>query len=130
MVIQSYHFAYIQVLKYVNIAGSGVPVSVDGVSLVNWTHEGHELAWDDPVEVSVLYLLVVLILFGIECLEVVPSEANTLLKTFKAMQDRAFIVTVSLTGVSERFQVWLVDLELSVSLFSVHLEDDNHESTH
>ena len=41
--------------------------------LVDRTHECNELVWNDPVQVSVLNLLVVLILFVVELAEVVPS---------------------------------------------------------
>ena len=47
--IKSYYLRHIQVLKYVYVASCSVTVSVDAISCVNWTHEGHELAGDDPV---------------------------------------------------------------------------------
>ena len=103
---------------------------MDAISLINWTHEGHELAWDNPVEVSVLNFLVMFVLFCIICLEVVPTTTNALLQSFKAVKDCAFIEAISFASISEGFEVWLVDLELPVGLFCVHLEDDNHEGTH
>ena len=32
--------------------------------------------------------------------------------------------------ISERLEVWVVDSELLVCLFSVHFEDDDHEGAH
>ena len=79
MIIESYYFGHIQVIEDVDVAGCSVTISMDAVSLIDWTHEGHELAWDDPVQISILNLLVVLILFGVECLKVVPTKAETFL---------------------------------------------------
>lgn len=42
------------------------------VFTVDGSHEGDELAGDDPVEVTVFNFLVVLVLTGIEIIEVVP----------------------------------------------------------
>ena len=60
-------------LEYVDVAGSGVTIAMHGVPHINGSHEGQELAGNDPVEVAVLDLLVVLILSRIKCLEVIPS---------------------------------------------------------
>ena len=73
MVIKSHDFVHIQVLEDVYIASCSVTISMDAISLINWTHEGHELAWNDPVEVTILDFLVVLVFFRVKCLEVVPA---------------------------------------------------------
>jgi hypothetical protein len=49
--------------------------------MVNRSHEGNKLAWDDPVEISIFYSLVEFILLYIECLEVVPVVFDTLLQS-------------------------------------------------
>ena len=103
---------------------------MNAISLINWTHEGHELAWDDPVKISILNFLVVLVFFRIECLEVVPAEADTFLKSFKAMKNCTFVEAITFTGVSERLEIWVIDFELLVSLLRVHFEDNDHEGTH
>ncbi len=41
--------------------------------VVNRTHEGDEFFGNDPVQVSILNLLVVVVLFGIEVSKVVPA---------------------------------------------------------
>lgn len=71
--VQTDHSADIQVLEDVDIAGSSVSIAVHGVPLIDRSHEGQELAGDDPVEVAVLDLLVMLVLPCIKCLEVIPS---------------------------------------------------------
>ena len=82
VIIQSYYFAYVQMLEDIHIRGSGVTISVNAVALVNWSHECHELSWNDPVQVTILNLLVVLVFFGIEGFEVIPTESDTFLETF------------------------------------------------
>ena len=103
---------------------------MNAISLINWTHEGHELAGDDPVKISILNFLVVLVFLRIECLEVVPAEADTFLKSFKAMKNCTFVEAITFAGVSERLEIWVVDFELLVRLFRVHFEDDNHKGAH
>ena len=101
VIVQSNYSSHIQVLEDVHIAGSCMAVSVNCISLINWTHEGHELAWNNPVEVSVLNFLVVLVLLGVESLEVIPAAAYAFLESFKAVKDCAFVEAVSLAGISE-----------------------------
>ena len=71
-----------------------------------------------------------LVLARIECLEIVPSEANCLLQPIQAVRDEAVIIAIATTGVSEWLEVGLVDLELSVGLLCVHLQNDHHEGAH
>ena len=105
-------------------------VSMNAVALVHWSHESHELSWDDPVEVSVLDLLVVLVLLCVEGFEVIPAEADALLQTFQAVEYGALVEAVTLACVSERLEALVVDLELSEGLVNVHLQDHDHECTH
>ena len=70
-------------------------------ALVNRAHEGRKLARDDPVDVSVVHPLVILILLHVEGLEVIPVVLDRLLKSLQAVKDRALIVTLPLRGVSE-----------------------------
>ena len=67
-------------LEDVDVASSSMAVAMDRVTLVNRTHKGQELARNDPVEVAIFDLLVVLVLTRVEGLEVVPSELDGLLK--------------------------------------------------
>ena len=57
----------------VDVTCSGMAIAMHGVPHIDRSHEGQELARDDPVEVTVLDLLVMLILSRIKCLEVIPS---------------------------------------------------------
>ena len=74
MIIKSHNFADVQMLEDIDIRGTRVTISMNTVSLVNWSHESHEFSWDDPVEVTVLNLLVMFILLCIEGFEVVVNK--------------------------------------------------------
>lgn len=65
-----------KLLKYLDVLLGVVTVSLVRVPLLYGTHEGHELAGDDPVDVAVLDTLVVLILLYIESAEIVPLELD------------------------------------------------------
>jgi hypothetical protein len=56
-------------------------VSLISVTLLDRSHKGHELAGDDPVGVSILNTLKVLILFDIEGFEVIPLEVDSILES-------------------------------------------------
>lgn len=87
-------------LEYINIAGSSVAVAVHRVTLIHGAHEGQEFAWDDPVEITILNLLVVLILSRIESLEVIPSKSDGMLQTLKTMQNGALVLAGAAASVS------------------------------
>lgn len=72
---------YANVLEDFRILVWMMTISVLVVSLLNWTHEGAELAWDDPVKISVLDSFIVFILFDIKCAEIIPSESHSILET-------------------------------------------------
>ena len=128
--IKTDYLSYVEVLEDVDVAGSCVPVPMNGVTLVHRSHEGQELAWDDPVQVTVFDFFVVFVLPGIECLKIVPAELDGLLKPFKAVKNRAVVVAIATAGVSEVAQVGLVGLELSEGLVGVNLQNHDHERAH
>ena len=99
-------------------------VAVDG------SHEGDELAGDNPVKISVLDLFVVLVLAYVELIIIVPVVCKRDLKSLKTVNHRALVEAVSLTGVSERLQSSLVLVELVVGLVGLHLQDHHHEGAH
>ena len=98
--------------------------------LVDRTHECNELVWNNPVQVSVLNLLVILILFVVELAEVVPSMANCDFEPLQAVEDAAAVGTVTVAGVSERSETSLVRSKGFPSHLSRLLQDNNHEGAH
>ena len=98
--------------------------------LVDGTHEGNELVWNDPVQVSVLDLLVVLILFVVELAEVVPSMPDCDFEPLQAVEDAAAVGAVTVAGVAERSETSLVRSKSFPSHLSRLLQDNNHEGAH
>lgn len=54
-------------------------ISLICVPLLNRSHEGHELTWDNPVDISVLDTLKVLILLDVEGFKVIPFKVYSML---------------------------------------------------
>ena len=71
--VESDDSCYIEVLEDLEIVLRRVASSVIPADIVERTHEGDELVGDDPVQVAILDLLVVLVLFVVELPEVVPA---------------------------------------------------------
>jgi len=51
-------------------------------NLVYWAHKCNKFAWDDPVEIAILKLFVVLVLSDTELLKVVPVMVQTEVQAF------------------------------------------------
>lgn len=100
------------------------------VSVLNWTHESYKLSWDDPVQVSIFYSLIVFILLDIECSEIIPSKSYCILKTLQNMEQSAIVKAVTFWSIPVMFEQLVIRLKLFMSLISSHLKDNDHESTH
>jgi len=72
----------------------------------------------------------VLILLGVESLKVVPAKTNSLLETFEAMKHCAIVIAITFTGVAVSTDIWMVRLELCISLLSINSENYHHEGAH
>lgn len=105
-------------------------VSLALVSVLNWAHESDELAWDDPVEVTVFDSLVILVLLDVEGAEVVPAKSHGVLEALEAVEKRAVIEALPLGGISVVLEEAVIWLELLIGCLCGHLEDDDHESSH
>lgn len=58
-------------------------VSMIGISIFNWSHKGYELAWDNPVKVTIFYSLVIFIFFYIKSSKVIPAKSYSCFKSLK-----------------------------------------------
>lgn len=94
------------------------------------SHEGHELAWNYPVQISLVHPLVFFILLYVKRAEVVPALLQCELKAPQAVQDRTLVVACALARVPVRLEMLLVVSELLVCSLSVHLQHNDHESSH
>lgn len=75
LLVESDYFGYVYALKDISVFIWVMAIPLPLVSILDWSHEGNKLSWDDPVEVSILNSLVVLVLLDIECPEVVPPKS-------------------------------------------------------
>ena len=80
-----------------------VAVPLVCVSLLYWSHKGHEFAWNNPVGITIFYSLIELIFFYVECAEVVPFKFDGILEPLQTLQHCALIQAVAFACVS----VWL-----------------------
>ena len=71
--VEPYDLVNPNIIEYINVFIWVVAVSMVLVPLLNWTHEGYEFSWNNPVEVSIFDFFVVLILFVVEFPELVPA---------------------------------------------------------
>ena len=78
--VKSYHSSYVHVSENVAILARMMAVPVPFVPLLNRAHEGNKLVWNDPIKITVLDLLIKLVFFHIEGLEIVPAKPNSVLK--------------------------------------------------
>jgi hypothetical protein len=86
LLIESDDFVDSNVLEYFNIFTWVMSISVMSISVLNGSHKGSKLVWDDPVEVAILNALIVLVLLHVESTEVIPAESHCILETLKDMK--------------------------------------------
>ena len=107
-----------------------VTVTLISVSFLYRSHECHEFTRNDPVDVSVLNSLIVLILLDVKRSEIVPLKLNCVLETLKALQHGALVQTIAFTSISIRLEQTVVRSEHIPGFFGCALQDYYHESTH
>lgn len=61
------------------------------VGNIKWARKGDKFSRQNPIQVPVLYLFVVLVLLHIELFVVVPAQCNGVLKSHKTMLYRALV---------------------------------------
>lgn len=128
--IESDDSAHTYIVENITVLVGVVTVSVLLISLLDRAHECDELAGNDPIKVTILDSLVVLILLHVELLEVVPSEFDGVLQTLQTMQQSAVVEAVTFRGISVRFEEACVRPELFMSLLGSHLKDNDHKCSH
>jgi hypothetical protein len=74
--VKTDHVRYPEMLEDLQVVIRAVSALLGAWRVINRTHEGYESIWDYPVEISVLYLLIVLILLVIKITELVPPVAD------------------------------------------------------
>lgn len=100
------------------------------VRRVERSRERDELAGHGPVQIAILYLLVVLVFDDIELIVVVPVELDGQVETVQAMLDGTLVRAGTHGRVSERRKFMVVRLENLPGIARRSLQDDDHEGTH
>ena len=130
-VVQSYHPRYVQMTENLGVATGTVSITaLLPLVTVDRSHEGDELARDNPIKISILDLLVMLVLPDIELIIVIPVVFESNLETFQRVEYCVLVIAFALASVSEGFQSCMVLGELVVRLVGFHVQNDHHESTH
>ena len=128
--VQSNHALDPKLVENVDIHLGFVSVPLGGITLLNWPHEGHELAGDDPVEVAVFDFLIVLIFSDIKGLKIVPLKFHSIFQALQDLEEGALIQAISLAGISVGLEKWCIWLKSGVSILGGHVQQDDHEGAH
>lgn len=111
-IVESDNFGHIPFSENVNVLFRREAYSTSWFSGGYWPHESNKLAWNDPIQVSLVHSLMLFVLFYVEVPEVVPAVLDSELEAAQAMQDRTLVMASALAGVSVRLEEFVVVLEL------------------
>ena len=128
--IKSYYSLDIKLLENIDVLSWMVSISLISISFFDWSHKGHELSRNDPIEIAVFDSLVCLILLDIESLEIVPVELHCVLKALENLKEGALIETVSFGRIPIWLEQVMVGLEQFIGMFSGNFENDYTERGH
>ena len=92
--VESDNTRYIKMFEHLEVVLGGVAPPLVFADVVEWAHERYEFIRYDPVQVTVLDFLVVFVLLVVEFPELVPSQANGVLQSLQAMQNRARVAAL------------------------------------
>jgi hypothetical protein len=130
LLVESNHALHIELLENLDILVRVMSISLVSVPLLDWAHECHKFTGNDPVEITVLNSLVLLVLLDIEGLEVIPLELDGVFETLETLEETTLIKAVTLGCITVGLEQPLVWLEYLVSLLRWALKDDDHEAAH
>ena len=127
-VVESHNLGDIQMFEDVDVAVSSVAIlpSLTGHT-VHRPHKRKELAWDNPVEITVFYLLVVFVLFNVEGVIVVPALFDAELKTLDTVLHSALVEALALASIPVSPEEASVRLELLHRFSSCLPQANDHE---
>jgi len=129
--VESNNSGHVEVAKHLQVVFRSVATSLELVDVVQGSHECDELAGNDPVEVTVLDFLVVLVLLVVKIFEAVPAELDGVLQALQAVLDGAGVGAVERVGsVSERHKLIMVWLKQLPDGTGLDLQHDNHKCAH
>jgi hypothetical protein len=109
--VQSDYFLDVPFFEDITVLIRSEARSLSRLSAIDRTHKCSKFPWDDPVNITILYALVVLVLLDVEGLEIVPLLLDTMLETLQAVKDCAFVVALALGGIAEWDELTLIGPE-------------------
>ena len=104
--------------------------SLSWLSAIYRAHKRREFPRNDPIDISVLNALVVLVLLDIEGLKIVPLLLDTVLETLQAMKNCALVVAFSLGGIAEWDELSMIGPECVICFLWWNFQHNNHERAH
>jgi hypothetical protein len=116
LLVESNHALHIELLENLDILVRVMSISLVSVPLLDWAHECHKFTGNDPVEITVLNSLVLLVLLDIEGLEVIPLKLDGVFETLETLEETTLIKAVTLGCITVGLEQPLVWLEYLVSL--------------
>jgi len=117
-IIQTYDTRHTKMTKNLQIVFWCIPMSILTLVRVNRSHKSYKLVGNNPVEISILHLLIVLILFVIKCVQIVPSMAYRLLQPLQTVKHSALVRALTVASISEGFQLLVIGGKRCPSSFS------------
>jgi len=130
LLIKSDYPGDINVVEDITILVWMLSILMSGVSGFNWSHESDKLSWNDPVEITILNSLVVLVFLNVESSEVVPVEFNCVFQSLENLEQRTIVEAITFGGISVMLEKLVVWLELFPCIVSLHFQNNYHESAH
>lgn len=120
-----------KVLKHLDV----VLGAVSPLRLPSWRvkrpHKGNKLVGNDPIQVSILNFLVVLVFLIVKVAEAVPAETDSELEPLQAVEDSALIsARITVASISEGPKLVMVRRESFPDDFGLLLQNHDHEGAH
>lgn len=72
--IQSDDSSYVKMMENLDVVFWCVASSFKFTGVVQWTHKGNELTWNDPIQITIFDFFIIFVLFVVEFFAVVPSK--------------------------------------------------------
>ena len=86
LLVETNNSGYAKLLENLDVLFGVVTITLICIPFLYGSHKCHEFTRNDPVGVAIFDSLVILVLFYIECSEIVPLELDGVLQALKALQ--------------------------------------------
>ena len=78
-------------LKHLNVVLWCIASPFKLTYVIEWSHEGHKLARNDPIEITILNFFVVFIFFIVELSKIIPTKFYCKFESLKTVLNRAWV---------------------------------------